>query len=248
MKIIPPTKLIPLDLFLTHEPIKIDLVYADKNHPRNIFDTQIYHDDARLWMHRDLLLITLITARILNDHYKWQLEVKDCLRTVDAQEIMQEADIVKANPQWMEEPRYLSSPGVGGHPRAMAVDVCVLNKDGAPVDMGTEFDAMVPEAARNFNDLPEAVLANRKILEDAFLTAGREMNRVIWPLSSEWWDFRFPHSYNSRFEPLSDKDLPSQMQMSKKIENGIPDFDDAHFEKLGKRIIDLVDKHHANLR
>ncbi len=247
MKIISPAELVPLDIFLSHAPIKIDLVYADKNHPRNIFDASIYHKTARLWMHQDLVVITLLVARILKDKQNWTLEIKDSLRTVDAQAAMQETDIVKKNPQWMEEPRFLSSPGLGGHPRGMAVDVCALDQNKAHIDMGTEFDEMTLAAGRNFTDLPNHILENRKILEDAFLTAGRAVNKVVWPLSSEWWDFRFPHSYNSAFKALSDSDLPPQMQMTNKVENNIPNFDDAHFSTLAKTITDAVDKHYEDI-
>jgi len=78
---------------------------------------------------------------MLNDGHGWTLIVKDCLRPIEAQAKMVETPIVKANPHWIVEPRFLSSPGQGGHPRGMAVDLDAINADGAPVDFGTCFGA-----------------------------------------------------------------------------------------------------------
>jgi len=247
MHAIPTDHLIPFDLF-ENEPIKIDLVYANAKHPHNIFETALYHSEARMWAHKDLAAITLLTARLLNKQYGWVLELKDCLRTIEAQAIMGQTDIVKANPQWMEEPRMVSPPGEGAHPRAMAIDVCVLDRDNRPVDMGTNFDEMVPAAARGYEDLPNQVKQNRAILDHAFKVAADAFAIPILPIPPEWWDFRFVPTQYSTFEPLRDSDLPPQMQMAKKVDSGMKDFDDAHFQKLGKEISDLLDKHDGNLR
>ena len=93
-----PADLIPLDIF-TSESVKTDVVYANADHPRNIFDTAIYRSGTRLWAHKDLATITLLMARQLNKKYGYVVEVKDCLRTTDSQAAMQETDIVKAHPR-----------------------------------------------------------------------------------------------------------------------------------------------------
>ena len=52
--------------------------------PRNIFGEALYHEQARFWAHKDLAFITLLTARKLNQDHGYSLELKDCLRTIDA--------------------------------------------------------------------------------------------------------------------------------------------------------------------
>lgn len=247
MEKINPKDLIPMDIFIDHEPIKVDLVYADKNHPRNIFDETIYHSDARLWTHKDIAAITLLTARTLNKKYGYILEAKDCLRTINAQRIMEGTDIVKAHPEWMEEPRMLAPPGHGGHPRAMAIDVCILDTDEQEIDMGTPFDDMSPESYRSCNTLSEKASKNRELLEAAFMTSAGALGHDFLPLPAEWWDFRFPTETYHQYAPLSDSDLPLQMQMTSQIENNTPDFDDTHFRNLADEITSLVDKHYADL-
>lgn len=241
MKIISPADLIPMDMFVEHQPIKIDLVYAQLYHPRNIFKKALYHDKAQLWAHKDIAAITLLAANKLNKEFGYVMEIQDCLRTVDTQESMQETDIVKANPQWCMEPnRLLAPPGAGGHPRGLAIDVGLFKDDGSIVDMGTPFDYMDIQSHRHYNEFFDEILENRKTLENAFVEAAKNLGFPFLPLPSEWWDFRFPSDYTRQFLPLRDADLPPQMQMSNKIDNNIPDFDQEHFDKLAKNILNTI--------
>ena len=242
MKKILPSDLIPMDIFVGSEPIKIDLVYADGNHPRNIFEKDLYQKTARFWTHKDLAAVTLIVARNLSKKYGYTLELQDSLRTMEAQESMQDTNIVRAHPEWMEEPdRLLSPPGAGAHPRAMAIDVAPLNKDGNKVDMGTPFDHMDIQSHRTYKNFSDEILDNRKILESSFVNAGKLIGREILPIASEWWDFRFYPDDTAQYKPLSDRDLPPQMQLTGHFENNIPDFDQEHFDKLAQEIITIVD-------
>lgn len=249
MQNIPPADLVPMDIFISREPVLIDLVYAKANHARNIFKTQLYRDGARLWAHKDIVAVTLLTARLLNNSHGYKLEIKDCLRTTDAQGAMQETDIVKANPQWCAPGpnRLLSPPGGGGHPRGMAIDVCVIDKNGHDVDMGTPFDFMGEKSARNYQGFSDGILNNRKTLETAFVKSGEALNFPIMPIPPEWWDFRFYPEYTGQFSPLSDSDLPPQMQMTRIMESNIPDFSENHFQRLADSICALVDTQHGNL-
>lgn len=207
---IDPRDLVPMDLF-AGEPLAIDLVYADARHPENIFGVAVYHPGARLILHKDLAGIVLLAARVLQAQYGWTLILKDGLRPIEAQAALIETDIVKANPHWLGEPRLLSGPGMGGHPRGMAVDVSI-----AGVDMGTAFDAMVPESARDYAGFGEAVLENRARLEKAFVESAQKCGAPLLPLPSEWWDFRLPGSHSGKYAALSDADLPPPLKMREK--------------------------------
>lgn len=209
-----------MDDFEASHPLCIDLVYADGHHAENIFKTDIYRRGARLWLHREFAQIVLRAAQIIHEKYQGILILKDGLRTMEAQQAMQETEIVKANPQWSAPgpQRLLSPPGGGGHPRGMAVDVTVADQDGVEWDMGTPFDYLTTDpghnpAARSYKGFSSHILENRRRLQDAFMQAGRELGCDVLPLPSEWWDFRFPASYTDQFAPLSDRDLPTPMRM-----------------------------------
>jgi D-alanyl-D-alanine dipeptidase len=103
--------------------------------------------------------------------------------------------------------------------------------------MGTGFDHMDETSARNYMGFKSDILENRKILENTFIQSAKQLNLPMLPLPSEWWDFRFPATYTEQFDPLHDKDLPPQMQMTHKIENNISNFDKNHFEKLADEIL-----------
>ena len=222
-----PDDLIPMDLFTGSEPIAIDLVYANGAHPENIFGIAAYHPRARMILHKDLARVVLLAARALHQKHQWTLVLKDGLRTVEAQRALMDTDIVRQNPHWLEEPRLLSSPGQGAHPRGMAIDVSAADDNGSFVDMGTLFDAMVPESARAYRGFSQEILDNRAALENAFIEGAESLGLPMLALPSEWWDFRFPASYSLNFAPLFDEDLPPSLKMS--VASGIgpeePDFD-----------------------
>ena len=139
MEKIPHTHLIFLDECERDYPVRVDCVYAQPNHTDNHFGA-IYHPKARMLGHQDLIKIILLAAVRLNRDHGWTLILKDCLRVTEAQEKMTKTDLVKANPHWLIEPRFLSSAGQGGHPRGMAIDVGVVDNNNNDIDFGTRFD------------------------------------------------------------------------------------------------------------
>ncbi|MCK5517797.1 MAG: D-Ala-D-Ala dipeptidase [Alphaproteobacteria bacterium] len=219
-----PSELVAFDDFTGTHPIKVDLVYAQPLHPDNMFKTSIYHPDAKLWGHRDLVKIVLTASRLCFDKTGWIFEIKDCLRPFEAQALMCETEIVKANPQWLKEPRLLSPPGAGGHPRGMAVDIILVDENGEEINMGTHFDHLTEDhtnnpAARNYTNFSDdetcnrRILNNRRILKESMMQAATKAGRELLPYPEEWWDFRFPPAYSDLFDPLRDADLPPEMQM-----------------------------------
>ena len=210
MKKIAMSDLVAFAPFTARFPFTCDLVYAQGDHPENLFG-QIYHPTAEIWGHRDIVRICLLAAIRLRDRFGWTLVIKDCLRTVEAQELIGKAPISLANPQWFVAPRMMSPPGMGAHPRAMAVDISV--KD---VDMGTVFDSMTPLSARDYKDFPKAVLNNRQNLQDIMVGAAADLGLPLHPLSNEWWDFRFPDEMYIQYAPLAEADLLSHQKMTQR--------------------------------
>lgn len=208
------------------EPIKIDMVYAQGDHPQNMFKCAIYRPDAPFVLHQRLAKVVVAASRALHKASGgWTLVLKDGLRTTNAQNAIFETDIVKAHPEWIDDPqtRMFAMPGFGGHPRGMAVDVDAVDANGKAVDFGTVFDAMpgpngVNPAHRQYRDFgaPERtarVLENRALLEGAFVAGAVAAGEEIAPLPHEWWDYRFPAVIYNEFAALSDADLPPEMQL-----------------------------------
>lgn len=214
-----PDDLLCFDDVTGRAPIRVDLVYAKPDHKDNIFKTAIYKPEAKIWCHRALFDITLRAAEICYKNTGYLFEIKDALRPYEAQAKMQQTDIVKANPHWCEEPgRLLSPPGRGGHPRGMAIDIILVTEQGAEIDMGTAFDHLTEDrannpAARNYTGFAPEILQNRKILEEAMMTAAAEAEWALLPLPQEWWDFRFMPDYTAHIAPLYDADLPADKKM-----------------------------------
>lgn len=220
MKKIPSHDLVAFAPLSSHFPVEVDLVYAKSGHPENAFG-QIYHEEAMMWGHIDLVKVVMLAASCLQKAHGWTLIVKDCLRPVEAQELMIATPIVKAHPHWLIEPRFLSGPGQGGHPRGMAVDLGAKGKEGAEIDFGTGFDHFSDVTDKNGNPahreyphLPETAKSNREKLESAMVLAAKDLNLPMLPLPQEWWDFRFPSAYTKEFAPLSAADLLPHQQMT----------------------------------
>lgn len=104
-----------------------------------------------------------------------QLKVYDAYRPLSIQRLM-----------WSIVPdeRYVADPAKGSrHNRGCAVDLTLCDSKGAELDMGTGYDEFTERAAATFVDLPEHVLANRRLLDRIMNDAGFSV------LPSEWWHY-----------------------------------------------------------
>jgi len=104
-----------------------------------------------------------------------QLKVYDAYRPLSIQRLM-----------WSIVPdeRYVADPAKGSrHNRGCAVDLTLCDSTGAELDMGTGYDEFTERAAATFVDLPEHVLANRRLLDRIMNDAGFSV------LPSEWWHY-----------------------------------------------------------
>ena len=70
-----------------------------------------------------------------------------------------------------------------GHTRGSTVDLTIIKKDGAFVDMGGTFDLFSEISHPDYKKLTRAQKKNRKILHDAMIKAGFK------GIDSEWWHF-----------------------------------------------------------
>lgn len=81
-----------------------------------------------------------------------------------------------------------------GHSRGSSVDLTLATPDGAPVDMGGDFDLMDDRSHHDYTDLTETQLANRKLLKEGMLRFGFKS------YVNEWWHYNlaeepYPETY-----------------------------------------------------
>lgn len=218
MQKIDPKTLWPMARFAANTPFRIELAYAASSNL--LFGERIYRPDAQLWLHEILAKIVLRAARDCYETSGFTFVLYDGLRTTDAQQRMIETKRVRDNPHWLEEPRLLSPPGGGGHPRGMAIDIALEDDKGNLIDMGTPFDFLAEDsgpdknpAHRNYIHLTNDIRRNREILTHAMLQAADHFKVELLPLAEEWWDFRLMPEFFNFYAPLSDSDLPPEMRM-----------------------------------
>ncbi|MGB4058520.1 MAG: M15 family metallopeptidase [Alphaproteobacteria bacterium] len=217
MKRIDPENLVCMNDAAANGVLRVAVAYAQ---PDNLlFGERIYRPEAKCWLHQDLANIVLRAAQDCVNTHKLRYVLHDGLRTIDAQEAMLRTKKVKDNPRWLSE-RLLSMPGMGGHPRGMAVDISLETPGGNPIDMGTPFDFMARDsgpdknpAHRKHKNLSPDVLRNRSFLEGTMVNAAAALGLPLQPLPQEWWDFRMPPDVYENYAPLSDADLPDAMRM-----------------------------------
>ena len=210
MKTIPHEKLICMHDFVATHPLVMDVAYAREDN--YLFGERVYRPDARIWLYEDLAQVVLRAAEIAHEKDSVRFVLYDGLRTVDAQEKMLKTNRVADNPHWLQEPRLLSPPGAGGHPRGMAIDIGLMDEADELLDMGTVFDDLSEAAHRDYPVSAE-VAANRALLTDAMVQAAEALGVPLLPLPQEWWDFRLLPEISKQYVPLRDSDLPPEMRM-----------------------------------
>lgn len=135
----------------------------------------------------DDCLVRFKTAKQLikaNDSFKklgYKIKFFDCYRPLAIQKKM-----------WKIYPdkRYVANPVKGSnHNRGSAVDITLVDSLGVELDMGTMFDFFGRKAHHGYQNLPQEVLDNRKLLKSVM-----EANE-FWSITSEWWHYNLAKSY-----------------------------------------------------
>ena len=196
---------------------RVDLAYARDDNL--LFGERIYWHDAKLWLFEDLAEVVCYAARECYEMHYVRFVLYDGLRTIEAQEAMMKTRRAQENPHWMEEPRLLSLPGGGGHPRAMAVDIGLEDENGNLLDMGCPFDYMAESAYADENPAHREyhhfadIRKNREILDESMRIASKTLGVPLTFLPEEWWDFRLPQEVYEKYAPLSENELPDPMRL-----------------------------------
>lgn len=156
--------------------VVIDLAYATA---QNIAGRPVY-TQAQCALHRDAAA-ALKRASEYARLAGLQLKIFDAYRPQAAQDIF-----------WtvLDDPRYVSDPSQGSnHTRGIAVDLTLINSQGEPLDMGTDFDEMSETSHHLYPGYDPQVQQNR------FLLLGIMQKAGFQPLATEWWHYELPNRH-----------------------------------------------------
>lgn len=147
----------------------IDYRYATTN---NVAGKVLYRDNPPRLEEAAVKSLKLVLEAL--DEKSLRLVIWDGYRTEEAQDALKTVNA---------DTRYVRTDS--NHPKGLAVDVTIAEKDGNLLDMGTVFDHFGKEAHSDFALLSGLQLANRNLLATVMEAHGFKQ----WPW--EWWHFDF---------------------------------------------------------
>lgn len=161
-----------VDIGTVNPNIRLDIRYATTN---NFLKRQLYKE-ARCALRAG---VAQKLSRVQEDLQKRGLGLKvyDCYRPLSVTAQMWEV---------LPDPRYVANPANGSrHNRGAAVDLTLVDSQGAELPMPTEFDDFTDKAARDYpgNDVSPEAQKNSQLLEEVMTKHGFD------PLVTEWWHF-----------------------------------------------------------
>lgn len=161
--------------------IIIDLKYATND---NFVEEKLY-DCPRCFL-RPAAAKALVALHQKFQQQGLRIKVLDCYRPRPIQQKLWDK---------VPNPSYVTPPKKGSmHNRGLAVDLTLVDQSGKELDMGTAYDFFGKRAHHTFQDLPKAVLNNRKLLKESLF------DFKFQSIRTEWWHY----SYTIGKYPLSD--------------------------------------------
>ncbi len=152
-----------------------DMRYAT---PDNFLQSKVYDCGECLLRLKTVKALVKANRRLIEKGFR--IKLFDCYRPLDIQKRM-----------WaiVSNPKYVADPKKGSiHNRGGAVDVTLVDRNGAELNMGTGFDHFGPEAAHGYKSVSGEVRKNRRLLRNAMTGAGFKI------LESEWWHYNLKGS------------------------------------------------------
>lgn len=154
---------------IVHPAIRIELAYATTQN----FTGHILYPDTRAHLRpeaADALFRAADSFAAMDLH----LVLLDAFRPPEVQRAL-----------WAmrPDPEFVADPAIGSdHSRGVAVDVTLADAKGR-LDMGTEFDAALPQSHHDRTDISAEATGNRAILRQIMAKAGFDANPF------EWWHY-----------------------------------------------------------
>jgi len=153
-----------------------DMKYATSD---NFLKEKVYDCEDCLVRYKTAKQLIKANNSFKNSGYK--IKFFDCYRPLAIQKKM-----------WKIYPdkRYVANPVKGSnHNRGSAVDITLVDRLGNELNMGTDFDFFGRKAHHVYQNLPQQVLENRKLLKSVMEANG------FWSITSEWWHYNLAKSY-----------------------------------------------------
>jgi len=161
---------------------KVDIKYATVD---NFTKKQIY-DCGKCFLRPEAAALLIKIHNELKEKYGYSIKVFDCFRPKPYQQRLW--DIVP-------NPDYVTPPNKGSmHSRGLAVDLTIVDKNGAELDMGTEYDFFGKEAHQDYKGHSPEINKNRSLLKSTMEKFGFKSIRT------EWWHY----SLNNKTYPLDE--------------------------------------------
>jgi len=163
--------------------IVIDLKYATTD---NFTGINLYGDFNEAYLQPEVAkMLGEAQKKLKEKHSDWNLIVYDVARPRSVQQRMW--DMVK-NTNWKN---YVANPSwISMHSFGVAVDLSIVDEQGIPIDMGTEFDEFTEMAeprheARFLQEkkLTQQQVNNRLLLRNIMKSVG------FRSINNEWWHF-----------------------------------------------------------
>lgn len=171
-----PAKPVLIDATEKVPGLAVDLRYAT---PDNFLKQAVYPKTARCLLLPEAVERLAVAAKALAEK-GYRLKVYDCYRPISVQWQMWKIYPVKG---------YVADPHKGGnHNRGAAVDLTLITRDGAEVEMPTPFDTFSPAAHQGYTGGTQASREHRELLRSAMLAAGFK------PIRMEWWHYDLPEA------------------------------------------------------
>lgn len=161
--------------------IVLDLRYATTD---NFMEEQVY-DCGRCFLRPPVAQAIAAAHRALQQQ-GLGLKMYDCYRPRPVQWKL-----------WnkVPNPKYVADPRKGSmHNRGTAIDLTIIDATGQELDMGTPYDYFGREGWTFYENLPDTVLHNRKMLRQTLAQVG------LYAIKTEWWHF----SYRNKKYPIAD--------------------------------------------
>lgn len=173
--------------------IAVSLMYAGEDNFTGII---LYDDITDAYLHPDAAkAVVRASAELHKLHPSYNLLIKDAARPMSVQRKM--FDAVKGS----SKANYVANPAKGGslHNYGLAVDITIVDENGAELPMGTEVDHLGKEANIDQEErmvregvITETERQNRLLLRRVMKTAGFK------PLRSEWWHFNLVNKHEAQ--------------------------------------------------
>ncbi|MFT5703800.1 MAG: D-alanyl-D-alanine dipeptidase [Rickettsiales bacterium] len=161
--------------------VEIDIKYATNEN----FTGKAVYDRPYCFLHPKAAEL-LKKAIPLAKEQGFRFKIFDTFRPIKVQEILFEH---------YPDGDYVSDPKTGlvTHCRGIAIDLTLIDKNGAELEMGTGFDEFGIKANHGAEDLSILARKNRYLLMGIMLSAGFDIYRT------EWWHYQL---YNVQDYPI----------------------------------------------